>query len=690
MVAVSLLAGAAWVLAQAYPLLGAPAGGGQELSLLKADLLAQLRPEPVERLIFQTLCVLAPFLAWGLTRLALRLEGRVGAGRWRTAGNGPISAPVLSGLVALALFYPLVDSDFLEAVLGLYQEYQVAAYVAPLVTAGAVLGALAWSLGSGRRRVQAPPTGGWPSRRLAGGLAWAVFMGTLILNLLAWRLFGIGRVTLDQAWFTSMDAAVYALSQVAGGRTLLVDLPSQYGLFPEFLAPLFRVIGLSLFKLSVVFALLQGISLALVFAVLARYVKGRGLLTLSGLALLSLTFGTCCHVPGNEEIYFQYWPVRFFWPALSVWMFARFLQGRTLAGSGVVSLVAAAGILWNLDTGLAIWLAFGGYLFFRGLGALARAGRGRGGILGETWRPGDYLKAGMAHVGMALLLGLLFYGYLQFKAEGPVNLGWLVRYQFIFYKLGFMMLPLPLQPHPWMSVLALYLLGLLHAFRSWSLGRSGRRADMVAYLAFLGIGLFVYYQGRSHVLNLVSVSWPALIISAILADEALRLVRQRLVHAAYLALPTAALAVLLLAAGSFLYKVPSLGAEAEAAYRLRDHFRSDVVRDEVSFIAANAWPGRQCLILSRRQGIYYTETGLVSPVGGPGAVESMLRADDELLASAIEQGRPDCLFLAVGEQSRVTLPLPLERILGHYRIARTSPGGSLLYLVPSTALVTPP
>ena len=163
------------------------------------------------------------------------------------------------------------------------------------------------------------------------------------------------------------------------------------------------------------------------------------------------------------------------------------------------------------------------------------------------------------------------------------------------------------------------------------------------------------------------------------------MVRYRLAHVVCLALPVVAIAVMLLAAGSFLYKTPTLFEEAKAAYRMRDHFISSVVQDEVSFIEANSSPGQQCLILSRRQGIYYTQTRLVSPVAGPGLVESMTKADESILSLAIEQGRPSCIFVGVGKDSKIGLPLTLNRILLNYQVAKASLGGNMLYLVPRTA-----
>lgn len=655
------------------------------LELLKEGVVSQLRPEPEERFLFLALSAIITSGAWWLTHLALRKHVLAGHCCWLAEMLYGRVAFLLPAVVAFALFYPLVDSDFIEVLLGLYQEYDAVALAVPVSTGASLVVACLLCVVLVHYRAGLSLVSFGRARRFGRLSVWIGFFGSVVLTIAAWRLFGISRITLNQAWSISLDAALYALSQVAGGRTLLVDLPSQYGLFPEFLGPVFQMVGLSILKVSVAFALMQVLSLAAVFSVLSRDVKSLGLFALSGFALVSITFGTSTHSLLNEEVYFQYWPIRFFWPALSLWFLSRFISSRTLIRSGVMSLMTAISMLWNLDTGLAIWLAFGVYLFFRGLGTMSSAPFNDPVGALDSWKLLDFIKAGTLHIVIPLVVCGLFFLMLYSKSNGSLNFGWAISYQAVFYKLGFMMIPLPDYAHPWMSVLGVYLLGLLYAFRKWSVRLLCRRADIVGYASLLGIGLFVYYQGRSHILNLVTVCWPALVILTILADEAIRMVRLRLVGICYLPLPIVAIAVLMLTAGGFLIKIPSLVAEAFVAFGLEGKFVSSEVLDQVSFIEANSWPGRRCLILARRQGILYTETQLLSPVPGPGLIESMVREDDEMIERSIKQGALECIFLGVGKYSRVGFPMSLDQILQSYRIAGASAEGSTLYLLPLVA-----
>jgi hypothetical protein len=233
-----------------------------------------------------------------------------------------------------------------------------------------------------------------------------------------------------------------------------------------------------------------------------------------------------------------------------------------------------------------------------------------------------------------------------------------------------------------MSVQLVYLLGLLYAFSRWSRGRAGTRADVMGYLSLLGMALFVYYEGRSHLLVLLAVCWPALIMLSLMADEMIRVLRRGLLPVIYMVLPAAGVALLLLAAASLVFHLPLLAHEAYARYKQAGMHANPLVQDEIRFIKAHSRPGDACLILSRRQAIYYTESGLVSPVQGPGLIETLTRVDDAKLAAAIDQGALPCLFVGVGTESQLGPERTTEQWRSRYRIAHTNAGGTLLHLLP--------
>jgi hypothetical protein len=84
-------------------------------------------------------------------------------------------------------------------------------------------------------------------------------------------------------------------------------------------------------------------------------------------------------------------------------------------------------------------------------------------------------------------------------------------YQNIFYNTGYGMLPMPYF-HMWNIVLYTYLLGLVYTLTKVMKPSICSHSVQVFFLTVLGLGLFVYYQGRSHDEVFSFVWYPAIII----------------------------------------------------------------------------------------------------------------------------------------------------------------------------------
>ena len=249
------------------------------------------------------------------------------------------------------------------------------------------------------------------------------------------------------------------------------------------------------------------------------------------------------------------------------------------------------------------------------------------------------------------------------------------------------MLPLPLGPaNPWMSVLGVYLLGLLIASIGWRRAPRAAGQDLVFYLSVLGWGLFSYYQGRSHILNLITVCWPALLISAILADRAIRFVHAGRLHPLHLTLPSLALAVLLYADWAFVEKGGALWADAWATYSHWGTVASPIVSDELAFIRAHSREGDSCVILARRQGLYLASARLGSPLEGPGYIEMLTVKDRDKLMSQLTTGRFECVFIGVGDHNKLALDADIMAPFSSYDVVASSPMHTMIFLRPKEAL----
>jgi hypothetical protein len=457
---------------------------------------------------------------------------------------------------------------------------------------------------------------------------------------------------------------------------LFILSASQYGFFALFMQPVFKVVGLSIFTFTALCAFLQICSLASVYAVIQRVVRDKALLAVYTLSLLTVTFGTVIWFISLDDPGFQYWPIRFFWPAFSVFVFYRYACRPKLHAAFWVSLTGSIGSIWNADTGLVIVVAFAGVLTAKWVVAFTC------GLADTNAERRGLLQALALHVATFAMCVLLTLSWLAFNANGPLHLEWLYIYQKTFYGLGFGMLPMPTHLFPWMSILCIYLMGLIVAVQLWAFNPRSKIAALLLYLALIGLGLFAYYQGRSHPLNLISVCWPALTLLVILCDRVVRAVKASLLSKAHLAYPIAGLSVLLISSAVLVLGVPRMLTDSVEAFASRNKSEDALVSSELGFIRQHSIAGDECAILSLRQGSYYAATGLASPLSGPGFVEMLLQSDRDNLLNQLKHQPMNCIFVGLGKDSALKLGIDVMTILPGYAVSARNTTGSMLLLRP--------
>jgi hypothetical protein len=339
-------------------------------------------------------------------------------------------------------------------------------------------------------------------------------------------------------------------------------------------------------------------------------------------------------------------------------------------------LLGAIGTLWNLDSGLMIVLAFFGVLIFKWF------------VLWSLGNHDEYFSerrrlqnALLIHLGTFFIVVLSMFVYLYLKGGNAIHWDWLFKYQHLFYSLGLAMIPMPLQPSPWMALLAIYLLGVLVAAKLWAFNPKSKEAELLSFLSMLGLGLFVYYEGRAHDYNLVTVCWPAFVLLPIIADRVLRSVRTGLLSHWHLLLPIAVLSVLLFCNCIFLFVSVQLGEQSAIAFKNRNIPVDQVVSDELNFIRTHTKPGDECVILALRQGLYHAATGTSSPIQGPGYIEILLKKDLNSFLYKLTYKSYSCVFVGIQSSALELGVAPLE-LLKSYNIVARNPHGTMLYLQP--------
>jgi|GEM_PF-6027023 len=505
------------------------------------------------------------------------------------------------------------------------------------------------------------------------------FLFAALLAIPCMDLFGLHGVDDSVPFSYHMNPAFYPLAQLAGAPAGAAEGGNLYGHYSYFLLPLFRILGADTLAFSALMTLLIVAGFILLFMAVRPLVRAPAMLYLGGTAVVYYGYLYGKIVTG--DMYFQYHPVRFLFPALILFTASRyFLRPRPALYYCIFSL-GLLGILWNTETGLCALGAWGVALLFH-----------------EAWERPWRRMAGRilmhlltAFTFLAVGGGLFIYGaYLRGGRLSGLML--ILEKLKLFYRYDYMMLKMPLL-HPWAIIALVYLAAFLYAARCL-VGRTDRyRATMVLLLGTLGTALFSYYVGRSHDWSLWGPVYPALLLILVGADSALgdrTDAPRRLSHQAVLL--GAASCFLFSAPFSLLLNVPEISPLAHQ--RLGSLFKttSETART-VSFIRGSVKPGEAVLILSGNQSVYYAESGTYACLLDACLTEIFYRKEYEDLERFIRTNSRYKVFydLRLYTSPSYSRFRPLMDLLKqYYRIADTSPDQNMVLLARKPGAPTAP
>ena len=489
----------------------------------------------------------------------------------------------------------------------------------------------------------------------------------------------------EGAWRVHFQAAAYGLTQLFAGKPLLTAVPPLYGYYAEMLLPVFRLLGLSVFKFCLVMATLQSLATIAVAGVLMRFTR-RPAVALLGLAtLLYAIGGTWGAGKFGCDPYFQYWPIRFLFPALSIPLFLWSTRRPTFRSTLCLGAFAGLALSWNLESGIAVAGATLFTLASMQLPRLRRIGiSSSGNAPSRKFTP--HPSAAFFFILSAACTFLLFWVFLQVNAGWKTPLHTTGEYQQLYYQLGVMMMPMPLTPHPWWLVVAVYLFALTFGLRAmWNGGARAPFTRLALFLSILGLGLFTYYQGRSHDFNLANAAWPAILLVFLFTDRLFRAMSARIVprQLRWIALPAiylglvATLSLPFAFASQWKFGIP----QWRMALAASPNSSTDPITRNINFIRAHIDQDRDCVILAKFQAVYYAETGLRSTLDGPGITEFFFQSDIAALQKALAE-KPVC-HLFVDSFALTTFKLQ-DTVKAHYNgiAISPSPDAALMYLEP--------
>jgi hypothetical protein len=308
--------------------------------------------------------------------------------------------------------------------------------------------------------------------------------------------------------------------KVFSGQTPLVDFRSLYGFYPYFIVPILKTFfSVDMYGFSILMSALVVICLLSITIVLF-YICNDKIIAFFG--ILSIIFFSV-FFPGLTAdagvYYLQYMPHRVISPTILLVLCTFYIKVKNNEIRKLIYFIgyaiASCSVLWNIDTGIVVTISYVMFHIY---------------CTAYSYKLNDkrfYLKclyAGLLGI-VSVIFAICFLVNITFiRTSTILNLNDIFYGQNLFYKSGFYMLNMPLI-HPWILLILIYVVSLAKALRNIAFIREGEPSydiyisSMYFIIPVLGLGLFSYYQGRSHDYVFAEVIWPGLILTVMFCQE---------------------------------------------------------------------------------------------------------------------------------------------------------------------------
>lgn len=305
----------------------------------------------------------------------------------------------------------------------------------------------------------------------------------------------------------NFNPIAYPVVQQYLGKELLINLKSLYGLHPYFLQAVFYIFPATILTLTTTLAALLVIStLSLAFFIFS-IIENKFLALIGFLAVL---FVQNFAVDGRfleSGIAFQYEPIRLLFPSLLLGFLYFFCKNPDAKKYYFGLIFFSVATMWNLDVGLPSFLTL----------AI---------VMGHEKLKDDFkIRVALIHLAKSLaILSLSWMAlilFLKLKYDQWPNLFWISYGQKAAFNFAYAMLPIT-KIGAWCSLLIIYAIGLAFSINNFLTKKHSLQNSLMLALTLLGIGLFTYFIGRSHVVNVTHCAYPAIILLIIFADKCCR------------------------------------------------------------------------------------------------------------------------------------------------------------------------
>ena len=328
--------------------------------------------------------------------------------------------------------------------------------------------------------------------------------------------------TFEQSRYVShhIDAYYYPILKIQSGLTPYVDFTPLYGCYSYvyvILQDLFC--NNSFLFFSIINAILVGISLINLSIVTNNIIKNK-VISLSVNLAIVFSIIIHCFLVGNGP-YIQYMPHRVLFISIILLFITIYLKKLNSKRKNILQIIgfviSGFAIFWNIEIGLVVlivWTVFLGYeiLFYNSLKNK------------KTY----IMLAKIIFMDVITIfltcLSIMLITYI--RTEEILNFKTVIASQLLFYKDGFNMIKMNLTK-PWILLIYIYAIALALSLKKLHFISKEKRIlfkkyAMIFVLSILGMGIFSYYQGRSHDHVYISVIYPGIILTGIFAEILLR------------------------------------------------------------------------------------------------------------------------------------------------------------------------
>lgn len=309
----------------------------------------------------------------------------------------------------------------------------------------------------------------------------------------------------------------YPVYRVDSGQCIGVDFENIYGFYPYFVVPVLRLLGgVGQETVPVFISMLLCIVSSGYYIFCYRFINNK---------LLAALTATVCSLAGpfsalGDTIYLQYDPTRSLFPAVVLILLTVHSllkkKSRRILFAVLCCPVMAAGICWNVESGIVASVFMAAYLFWSAV-------RERGLFTRHT------VAAALRAVLFVIVSAVLFVAAVE--AVTYSLSGQLIGREEILFGItafagtGYYMLPMN-YIGLWVMAVMIFLAGLAVSLYCAVREEKAERADMTGLFSasVMGTGAFTYFVGRSHPEVIMHILPECVLVCALLAEYMLNMI----------------------------------------------------------------------------------------------------------------------------------------------------------------------